>query len=192
MNSKVDLYINNAKIWQEEMEALRAILLDCGLTEELKWGKPCYAFEGKNIVVIQGFKKYCAILFFKGNLLKDPDKVLIKTGENTRVGRQIRIQDVDEILQKADIIIKYIRQAIEVERSGLKEDKEKTIPEYPDELKIKFKELPAFKKAFDALTPGRQRAWLIHFSSAKQSSTRESRIEKSMQLIFKGKSLNDY
>lgn len=192
MNSKVDQYINNSSIWQEEMEALRAILLDCGLSEEIKWSKPCYAFEGKNVVVIQGFKKYCAILFFKGNLLKDPDNILIKTGENTRVGRQIRFEDVNEIVEKEDILKKYIVQAIEVERSGLKDDKKQTQPDFTEELKIKFIELPAFKKAFDALTPGRQRAWVIHFSSAKQSSTCDSRIEKSMPLIFDGKGLNDY
>jgi uncharacterized protein YdeI (YjbR/CyaY-like superfamily) len=192
MNSKVDAYLNDAKQWRPEMEKLRMILLDCQLTEELKWGKPCYAFQESNVVVIQGFKAYCALLFFKGVLLKDPNGILVKTGENTRVGRQIRFTDVREIVKQEAILKAYIVQAIEVEKAGLKVDS-KTDAELkiPEEFKNKLAENPALKTAFAALTPGRQRAYGFYFSAPKQSKTRDSRIEKCVRQILKGKGLND-
>lgn len=192
MNPKVDAYLSKAKNWPEEMKKLRMIVLDCGLTEELKWGKPCYAFQGKNIVIIQGFKEYCALLFFKGYLLSDPNGILKKTGENTRVGRQIRFTDSREIVKMKAILKAYIFQAIEVEKSGLKGDVEKK-PKLviPEEFQKKLNKTAALKTAFNTLTPGRQRAYTIYFSQPKQSKTRESRIEKSMQQILRGKGLND-
>jgi uncharacterized protein YdeI (YjbR/CyaY-like superfamily) len=190
-NPKVDAYLARAKKWRAETEKLRALILDCGLTEELKWGKPCYAFQEGNIVIIQGFKAFCALLFFKGVLLKDPNGILIKTGANTRVGRQIRFTNVREITGRETILKAYIREAIEVERAGLKVDL-KTDPEpVPQELQIKLDAIPALKTAFAALTPGRQRAYIFYFSGAKQSQTRAARIEKCMPQILKGKGLND-
>ena len=192
MNPKVDKFLSKAKQWQDEMEKLRTILLQCGLTEELKWGKPCYAFENSNIVVIQGFKEYCALLFFKGMLLNDPEGILTKTGENTRVGRQIRFTDTKEILKLKPVLKSYIYQAIELEKAGMK-----VPPRNPAELKVaeelqqKFDESPAFKTAFAALTPGRQRTYHFHFSTPAQSKTRQSRIEKCMPKILKGKGLNE-
>lgn len=192
MNPRVDAYVSDATQWREETKKLRAILLDCGLTEELKWGKPCYAFETGNVAVIQGFKAFCALLFFKGVLLKDPKGILVKTGENTRVGRQIRFTDARDIIKMESTLKAYIRQAIDVEKSGLKVDSEEE-PELklPDEFKMKLAQMPALKKAFDALTPGRQRAYGYYFSGAKQSATREARIEKCTPQILKGKGLND-
>jgi len=192
MNPKVDAYISKAQKWQKEMKKLRMILLDCGLTEELKWGKPCYAFEKSNIAVIQGFKEYFALLFFKGFLLKDPNGILVKTGENTRVGRQIRFADVREIVKMEPILKAYIYEAIEVERAGLKvSSKEKTALVFPEEFQKQLDKNPALKAAFDALTPGRQRAYHIYFSQPKQSSTREARVEKCMKSILAGKGIND-
>ncbi len=192
MNPKVDAFLSDATKWRPEMEKLRTILLDCQLTEELKWSKPCYTFQKSNVVVIQGFKKYCALLFFKGVLLKDPNGILVKTGENTRVGRQIRFTDVREIVRQEAILKAYIHQAIEVEKAGLKVDAETDAElKIPEELKIKLAENPALKAAFAALTPGRQRAYILYFSAAKQSKTRESRIEKCMPQILKGKGLMD-
>jgi len=192
MNPKVDAYISKAQKWQKEMKKLRMILLDCGLTEELKWGKPCYAFEKSNIAVIQGFKEYFALLFFKGFLLKDPNGILVKTGENTRVGRQIRFADVREIVKMEPILKAYIYEAIEVERAGLKvSPKEKTALVFPEEFQKQLDKKPALKAAFDALTPGRQRAYHIYFSQPKQSRTREARVEKCMRQILRGKGLTD-
>jgi uncharacterized protein YdeI (YjbR/CyaY-like superfamily) len=192
MNPKVDAYLSKANKWQEESERLRMITLDCQLTEELKWGKPCYTFQKSNIVLIQGFKEYCALLFFKGALLNDPNGILVKPGESTQAGRQIRFTDVREIVEMEPILKAYIREAIEVEKAGLKVDyREKTELEFPEEFLRKLDENPALKAAFDALTPGRQRAYNLYFSAPKQSKTRESRVEKSMQQILDGKGLND-
>ncbi|MFW7381105.1 MAG: YdeI/OmpD-associated family protein [Oligoflexus sp.] len=191
LNPKVDTYLKKTKQWRDEIERLRTIILDCHLAEELKWGKPCYSYQDSNVVIIQGFKNYCAILFFKGVLLKDPKGILQKTGENTRVGRQIRFANVQEIDEMQANIKAYIKEAIRVEKAGLKTDISIEKLVYPAELKKKFAENPAFKSAFEALTPGRQRGYNIYFSSAKQSQTRDSRIEKCLQNIFKGKGLND-
>jgi uncharacterized protein YdeI (YjbR/CyaY-like superfamily) len=191
MNPKVDEFLSKAAKWPDEMKKLRTILLSCGLTEELKWGKPCYAYDGSNIVIIQPFKDYCALLFFKGYLLKDPEGILVKTGENTRVGRQVRFTSTKEISGKAAALKAYIYEAIEVEKAGLKGDIPEEPQVLPQELKHKLAEMPALKNAFHALTPGRQRAYLIYFSQAKQSKTREARIDKSIAGILNGKGLNE-
>jgi uncharacterized protein YdeI (YjbR/CyaY-like superfamily) len=192
MNPKVDFYFNKTEKWQEEIKKLRMIVLDCGLTEELKWGTPCYTFQGKNIVLIHTFKEYCALLFFKGALLQDTNGVLIQQTERVQAARQIRFTTIQEIADLASVLKTYIYEAIEVEKAGLKVDlketKEFTVPE---EFQKKLTELPALKAAFEALTPGRQRAYLLHFSQPKQSKTRESRIEKYMPQILHGKGLND-
>jgi uncharacterized protein YdeI (YjbR/CyaY-like superfamily) len=190
-NPAVDAYISRARQWQKETEKLRMILLDCGLTEALKWGKPCYQFQKTNLVVIQGFKEYFALLFFKGVLLNDPNGILVKTGENTRVGRQIRFANVREIVKLEPVLKAYIYEAIEVERAGLKVGVKKNTEPIPEELQKKLNKTPALKTAFKALTPGRQRAYILYFSAAKQSKTRESRIEKCMPQILHGKGLND-
>jgi len=191
-NPKVDDFLSKAKKWKEEYEKLRNIVLDCGLTEEFKWMHPCYTLENKNIVLIHGFKEYCALLFHKGVLLKDTHGILVQQTENVQAARQIRFANVQEIAEMAPILKAYIQEAIEVEKAGLevnmKEQKDFTIPE---ELQTKFEEMPAFQAAFEALTPGRQRAYLFYFSQAKQSKTRVSRIEKYMQKILDGKGLND-
>ena len=176
----------------EEFEKLRAIILDCKLTEELKWGVPCYTFQDKNVVLIHGFKEYCAILFIKGALLKDAQGLLIQQTEHVQAGRQIRFTDVAEIAAMEPVLKAYIQEAIEVEKSGLEVDFKKTT-EYtiPDELQNKFDEIPALKTAFEALTPGRQRAYIYHFSEPKQAKTREVRVEKYVQQILNGKGLND-
>ncbi|MWV47134.1 hypothetical protein GRF59_26420 [Paenibacillus sp. HJL G12] len=192
MNPKVDAFVGRATKWLEEMETLRAILLDCPLTEELKWGKPCYTYEGRNIVIIQGFKEYFALLFFKGYLLQDPHGILVKTGENTKVGRQIRFTDTQEITRLEPILKAYIAEAIEVEKSGLKVDViQDTELDIPEEFQNKLDENPALKAAFEALTPGRQRAYVFYFTAPKQSKTRASRVEKYVQQILDGKGLND-
>ncbi|SEJ24261.1 Uncharacterized conserved protein YdeI, YjbR/CyaY-like superfamily, DUF1801 family [Dyadobacter sp. SG02] len=190
MNTKVDAYVVQARQWREVIEQLRTIALDCGLTEEFKWGKPCYSFEGTNIVVIQGFKAYCAILFMKGYLLSDPENVLIKTGENTKVGRQIRFATPEDVVAMEPVLKAYIREAIQAEQSGLKVEVDKSLP-VPAELQATFDEIPALKTAFDALTPGRQRAYIIYFTASKQSQTRQLRIEKNIGRILNGKGLND-
>jgi len=192
MNPKVDEFIDKEKKWQEEFKKLRMIILDCQLTEEFKWGKPCYSFQGSNIALIHGFKEYCAILFIKGALLKDPKSILIQQTENVQAGRQIRFTNLQEIVEQEDILKAYINEAIEVEKAGLEVEYKKT-KEYiiPEELQNKFDEIPALKTAFEALTPGRQRAYILHFSEPKQSKTRVSRIEKYMQQILSGKGLND-
>jgi uncharacterized protein YdeI (YjbR/CyaY-like superfamily) len=192
VNPKVDLFLSNAQQWREEFEKLRTIILDCGLTEELKWGVPCYTFEKSNIVLIHGFKEYCAILFVKGALLKDAEGILITQTENTQAARQIRFTSVREIVEMEPILKAYIYEAIEVEKAGLKVDFKKT-SEYtiPEEFQSKLDEIPALKTAFEALTPGRQRAYLLYFSQPKQSKTRVSRVERYMQQILDGKGLND-
>ena len=191
-NPKIDVFLSKAKKWQEESEKLRRIILDCQLTEELKWGKPSYSFQKSNIVLIQGFKEYCALMFFKGALLKDPSGILNEIGENTQAARQIRFTNVREIVEMEPILKAYISEAIEVEKAGLEVSYKKT-SEYiiPEEFQNKLDEIPALKTAFDALTPGRQRAYILYFSAAKQSKTRESRVEKCMHPILNGKGLND-
>jgi len=192
MNPKVDVFLSKAKKWQEEFEKLRMIILDCQLTEELKWGVPCYTFEKRNIVLIHGFKEYCAILFVKGALLKDAQGVLITQTENTQAARQIRFTNVREIVEMEPILKDYIHEAIEVEQAGLKVDFKKTTEFIiPEEFQKKLDEIPVLKTAFEALTPGRQRAYLLYFSQPKQSKTRESRVEKYISQILKGKGLND-
>ena len=192
MNPKVDFYFNKAKKWQEEIEKLRTIVLDCGLTEELKWGVPSYAFQKGNIVLIHVFKEYCALLFFKGALLNDANGILIQQTENVQAGRQIRFTNVREIVKMEPILKAYIYEAIEVEKAGLKVNFKKTTEFIiPEEFQNKLDEIPALKTAFDALTPGRQRAYILYFSAPKQSKTRESRVEKCMQQILNGKGLND-
>jgi uncharacterized protein YdeI (YjbR/CyaY-like superfamily) len=192
MNPKVDAYISKSEQWAKEIKALRKILLDCGLTEEVKWGKPCYTSEGKNICVIQDFKQYFALLFFKGYLLSDPEKLLLKTGQNTVVGRQFRFDNAKQITEMAPIIKSYIFEAIEAEKSGIELPKEKRAEHpMPEELEKKLKKDTKLKKAFQALTPGRQRAYIIHINQAKQVATRESRVDKVVPLILAGKGLND-
>jgi uncharacterized protein YdeI (YjbR/CyaY-like superfamily) len=192
MNPKVDAYLCKAKEWQGEFNRLRTIILDCGLTEELKWGKPCYTFQKSNIVIIQGFKGYCALMFFKGALLKDPNSILVKPGENMQAGRQIRFTDVREIVEMEPILKDYIDEAIEVEKVGLKVSFKKTAEfDIPEEFRYKLNEIPALKTAFEALTPGRQRAYILYFSAPKQSKTRETRVEKYIGHILNGKGLND-
>jgi uncharacterized protein YdeI (YjbR/CyaY-like superfamily) len=192
MNPKVNEFLSKTKKWKEEFEKLRNIVLDCELTEEFKWMHPCYTFENKNIVLIHGFKEYCALLFHKGALLQDANEILIQQTENVQSGRQIRFTNVQEIVEMETILKAYIYEAIEVEKAGLevkkKEHKEFIIPE---ELQNKFDEMPTFQSAFESLTPGRQRAYIFYFSKPKQSKTRESRIEKYIQRIFDGKGLND-
>ena len=192
MNPRVDWYFREAKKWRKEMEKLRRIIVDCGLTEELKWGKPCYTFQKSNIVLIHGFKEYCALLFFKGALLKDPRGILIQQTENVQAGRQIRFTNVREIAKLEPILKAYIKEAIEVEKAGLEVTYKKTSEfRIPEEFRIKLDEIPALKTAFKALTPGRQRGYILYFSAAKQSKTRELRVEKCMPQIIKGKGLND-
>lgn len=191
-NPKVDEFISKSKKWKEEYEKLRDIVLDCELTEEFKWMHPCYTFEKKNIVIIHGFKEYCALLFHKGALLKDTNGILIQQTENVQAARQIRFTNVQEIVEMEPILKAYIYEAIEVEKAGLEVNfKKNTEFVIPEELQIKFDEIPALKTAFEELTPGRQRAYILYFSGAKQSKTRESRVEKYMQQILDGKGLND-
>jgi uncharacterized protein YdeI (YjbR/CyaY-like superfamily) len=193
MNPKVDVYLSKDKKWQEELEKLRMIILDCQLTEELKWGVPCYTFQKSNIVLIYVFKEYCALLFFKGALLNDTNGILIKQTKNTQAGRQIRFTNVREIVEMETILKAYIYEAIEVEKAGLKVNFKKTTEFIiPEEFQNKLDEIPALKTAFDALTPGRQRAYILYFSEPKQSTTRESRVEKCMQQILNGKGLNNH
>src|SRR5947207_10394571 len=188
MNPKVDWFFTKATEWQEEFEKLRNVCLDCGLTEELKWGCPCYMFEKRNIVLIHGFKEYCALLFFKGALLKDPKGILIQQTENVQAGRQIRFTNTREIVKMKTVLKAYIHEAIEVEKAGLKVKYKKTSEfQIPEEFQNKLDETPTLKKAFDALTPGRQRAYLFYFSQPKQSKTRSTRIEKCMHQILSGK-----
>jgi len=189
MNPKVDGYLRKAKKWQKEMEKLRKISLRCGLTEELKWGKPCYTFQKSNVVIIQGFKEFCALLFCKGALLNDPNGILKKFG--WQAARRIPFTNVREIVEMEPILKAYICEAIEAEKAGLKVNYKKNPEHIPEEFQSKLDNLPALKTAFDELTPGRQRGYILYFSAPKQSKTRESRVEKCMQQILKGKGLND-
>ncbi|MCG6192540.1 YdeI family protein [Leptospira sp. FAT2] len=192
MNAKVDAFLGKTKQWKKEFEQLRAIILECGLTEEFKWGNPCYTIGKGNVVLIHGFKEYCAILFFKGALLKDPKGILVIQSENVQSARQIRFKNVQEIVKKKSVLKAYIKEAAEVEKAGLKVDFKKTKDfKVPDEFLNRLEDNPALKSAFDALTPGRQRGYLLHFAAPKQSKTRESRIEKWIPLILRGKGLND-
>jgi uncharacterized protein YdeI (YjbR/CyaY-like superfamily) len=191
-NPKVDWFFSKAQMWQKEFEQLRKIVLDCGLMEELKWGQACYTFENKNIVLIHGFKEYCAFLFFKGALLKDPKGILIQQTENVQAARQIRFTNLQEIVKMKTVLKKYIYEAIEVEEAGLKVPLKKAT-EYtiPEEFQKRLDKSAALKKAFYALTPGRQRGYILYFSQAKQTKTRESRIEKHIEQILEGKGLED-
>ena len=192
INPKVDFYFSKSEKWQEELEKLRMIILDCQITEELKWGVPCYTFQKSNIVLIHGFKEYCAILFIKGALLHDAHGLLIQQTENVQAARQIRFTDVREIVEMEPILKAYIHEAIEVEKAGLKVNyKKATEFIIPEEFINKIDEVPDLQDAFDALTPGRQRAYILYFSAPKQSKTRESRIEKCTQQILNGKGLYD-
>ncbi len=192
MNSKVDLFLDKAQKWQEEMRLLRRIMIDCGLTEEFKWMHPCYTFQKNNIALIHGFKEYCALLFHKGVLLNDAENLLIQQTKNVQAARQIRFTHIQEILKMETTLKAYIYEAIEVEKAGLevkfKKTSEFTIPE---EFQKKLDEVPELDAAFEALTPGRQRGYLLYFSGAKQSKTRQSRVEKCMDQILNGKGLND-
>jgi uncharacterized protein YdeI (YjbR/CyaY-like superfamily) len=191
-NPKVDFYFNKASKWQEQFAQLRAIILECGLSEELKWGEPCYTLNDRNIVLIHGFKDYCALLFFKGALLKDDHGVLVQQTENVQSARQMRFTDEQQIPDLAEIIKALIADAIAVEKAGLKVELKKTIEfPMPEEFQIQLDQNPALKAAFEALTPGRQRAYLLHFAAPKQAKTRASRVEKCTPMIIAGKGLND-
>ena len=191
-NPEVDWYFDKAEKWQKAIEKMRTIALSCGLTEELKWGCPCYTHQGRNIVLIHTFKEYCAFLFFKGALLNDAEGILIQQTKNVQSARQVRFTDAKEILPLSSALKAYIYEAIEVENAGLKVKLKKTAEyEVPEEFQKKLGKSVTLKKAFDALTPGRQRAYLFYFSQAKQSKTRESRIEKYIPQILKGKGLDD-
>ena len=191
-NPKVDFYFNKAQKWQEEIEKLRMIALGCDLTEELKWGCPCYTFKGANIVLIHVFKEYCAFLFFKGALLNDTHNILIQQTENVQVPRQVRFTNIREIVEQETILKAYIYEAVDVEKAGLKVELKKTKDfAVPAEFQDKLDHIPALKTAFEALTPGRQRGYLFYFSQPKQSKTREARVEKYMPQIMNGKGLDD-
>lgn len=191
-NPKVDFFFDKADKWQQELNLMRTISLECQLNEELKWGVPCYTFQNANIVLIHSFKEYCAFLFFKGALLKDTDSILIQQSENVQAARQIRFTNLQEIIDLKAVLKTYIYQAVEVEKAGLKVELKKTSEfEVAEEFQKKLDEMPNLQKAFYALTPGRQRAYLLHFSQPKQSKTRESRVEKNIPNILDGKGLND-
>ncbi|WEG10992.1 YdeI family protein [Pullulanibacillus sp. KACC 23026] len=192
LNPKVDDFLCKSKKWKEAYIKLRQIVLDCELTEEFKWMHPCYTYENKNVVLIHGFKDYCALLFHKGALLKDSHKLLIQQTENVQAARQLRFRVVQEIVELEPTIKAYIQEAIEVEKAGLEVPLKKH-DDYiiPEELQTKFDEIPSLKTAFEALTPGRQRAYILYFSGPKQTKTRQSRIEKYTQQILDGKGLKD-
>lgn len=191
MNPRVDFFFKSVK-WHDEYEQLRMIALDSGLKEELKWGCPCYSLDKKNIVLIHGFKDYCAVLFFKGALLKDPKGILIQQTKNVQSARQVRFTSVKEIIRLGPTLKKYLKEAIDVEKAGLKVMLKKTTDyAVPEEFQVKLAKMPALKKAFAALTPGRQRAYLFYFSQPKQAKTREARIEKYLPQILGGKGLDD-
>ena len=192
MNPKVNFFFDKAKAWQKELNQMRTIALDCGLTEELKWGNPCYTFENANIVLIHAFKEYCAFLFFKGALLKDPKGILIQQTENVQAARQVRFTNAREISRLAPVLKTYLYQAIEVEKAGLKVNFKKTSAyKVAEEFQEKLNKMPALKKAFESLTPGRQRAYHLYFSAAKQNKTRQDRVEKYIPQILAGKGLDD-
>ncbi|MBC1761272.1 hypothetical protein HCA31_02040 [Listeria welshimeri] len=192
LNPKVDAFLSKPSTWQTEFKALREIAITFELEEEFKWEKPCYALDGKNIFLIHGFKNYCALLFMKGALLRDPDNILVQQTENVQAARQIRFTNLQEILDQTEILKMYIQNAMEVEKAGLEvELKPREETPIPEELLLKFEELPALKTAFEALTPGRQKAYLLYFAAPKQSKTRVSRIEKYEATILDGLGLND-
>lgn len=192
MNPKVNFFFENAGQWQEEFKKLRAIALSTELVEDVKWGCPCYTYEGKNIFLIHGFKEYCALLFFKGALMKDPDNILIQQSKNVQAARQVRFTEVAQINDLEEVLRAYMFEAVEIEESGAKVEMKKTKEfEMAEEFQEKLDQNPALQEAFKALTPGRQRAYLLHFSSAKQSKTREARIEKCIPQIMDGIGLND-
>ena len=192
LNPKVDAFLSRSEKWREEFETLREIALDCELVEDLKWGVPCYTVKSKNVVLIHGFKEYCALLFVKGALLKDAEKLLIQQTDNVQAARQIRFTHVEEIEKNKTKIKAYIQEAIEIEKAGLKVDTKKNIElTIPEELQKTFNEVPGLETAFKSLTPGRQRAYVLHFSQAKQAKTREARVQKYLQHILNGKGLND-
>jgi len=192
MNTKVDFYFNKSKKWQAELEQLRMMVLDCLLAEELKWGVPCYTFQHNNILLIHTFKEYCAVLFFKGALLQDAEGILVQQTENVQAARQIRFTSVQQIVDMEATLKAYIYEAIEVEKAGLNVELKKTTEfSIPEEFQHKLAEIPALKTAFYGLTPGRQRAYLLHFSAPKQAKTREARIEKWLQQMLDGKGLDD-
>ncbi|EAH4445341.1 TPA: YdeI family protein [Listeria innocua] len=192
LNPKVDSFLNKPSTWQAEFKVLREIAITFELEEEFKWGKPCYAINGSNVFLIHGFKNYCALLFMKGALLRDPDNILVQQTENVQAARQIRFTNLQEILDQKEILKKYIQNAIEVEKAGLEVAlKPRAETPIPEELLVKFEELPALKTAFEALTPGRQKAYLLYFAAPKQSKTRVSRIEKYEATILDGLGLND-
>jgi len=191
-NPRVDWFFDKDMKWQTEYEKLRMIILDCGLTEALKWGCPCYTFENRNIILIHGFKEYCAVLFFKGALLNDPEAILIQQTKNVQSARQVRFTNVREIVKMERILKAYIYEAIEVERAGLQvKYKKATDFKIPEEFQQKLDKMPALKKAFDALTPGRQKGYIFYFSQAKQSKTRAARVERYLKQILNGKGLED-
>ncbi len=192
MNPKVDWFFSKATQWHEEYEKLRAIILGCGLTEELKWGVPCYTHGKSNVVLIHGFKEYCAVLFHKGALINDTHGILIQQTENVQAARQVRFTNVQQIAELEAMLKGYILEAIEVEKAGLKVDFKKTKEfSMPEEFRQTLDENPKLKAAFEQLTPGRQRGYLLYFAAPKQSKTREARIEKYMQPILDGKGLDD-
>ena len=192
MNPKVDDFLSKSVKWHEEFEKLRMIVLECGLVEDFKWGQPCYTLNNSNVVIIHGFKEYCAILFIKGSLLKDPKGILIQQTEYVQAGRQIRFKSIQEIIEIENVLKDYILEAVEVEKAGLKVDLKKTEDyKIPQELQKKLDGSSDLKTAFEALTPGRQRAYIFHFSEPKQLKTREARVEKYLQKILNGKGLND-
>lgn len=192
MNPKVNLYLKKVKKWQEELRLLRDIVFECGLTEELKWGVPCYTYEDSNVVLIHAFKEYCALLFMKGALLKDQKGLLIQQTKNVQSGRQLRFTSVEQIAKMKEVIKAYIAEAIQIEKDGLTVELKKTEQyEIPEEFQYKLNTIPALKTAFEALTPGRQRGYLLFFSAPKQSKTREERVEKYMDQILDGLGLHD-
>ena len=192
MNSKADWFFTKQTKWQDAYSELRTLALDCNLTEELKWGCPCYTVEKRNIILIHGFKDYCALLFMQGALLKDAKKILVQQTENVQSARQIRFKNLEEILKNKTTVKAYIKEAIAIDKAGLKVELKKTT-EYniPEEFQIVLKDMPQLKTAFQALTPGRQRGYLLYFSAPKQVKTRETRIEKYLQQILDGKGLDD-
>ncbi|EAC3819506.1 hypothetical protein BJM49_06405 [Listeria monocytogenes] len=192
LNPKVDAFLSKPSTWQAEFKALREIAITFELEEEFKWGKPCYAINGSNVFLIHGFKNYCALLFMKGALLRDPENILVQQTENVQAARQIRFTNLQEILDQKEFLKTYIQNAIEVEKAGLEvELKPRAETPIPEELLAKFEEMPALQTAFEALTPGRQKAYLLYFAAPKQSKTRVSRIEKYEATILDGLGLND-
>ena len=193
MNRRVDVFMKNALQWQEEFELLREIALKSGLTEDLKWGHPCYTFDNGNVFLIHGFKNYCAIAFFKGALMKDPDKILIQQTENVQSARQIRFTSLTEIKKMKKTIKSYMAEAIAIEKAGLKVEFKKTAElAIPADIVKTLKKTPGLATAFKKLTPGRQRAYILHFTAAKQVKTMEARVERCAPMILKGKGLNEY